>query len=244
MWLLSVDRSSAGAGVALFRDGAPAGARTAGGEPARQPEWVAQIAGLLDACGIAPAGLDALCAGTGPGSFSGIRSALAALRGLALPFDRPVYGVSSAAALAFRVLTAPEAPDEVAVVGDARRDRLWVAAFRLAAGGVAVVGRDGRARAPAHTADDFELARAGEIAAAVPAGARVVSPDFARIGAWLNTELDRRRVCQEPLMPDAGAVGRLFLAAPGAARREPLPVYLHPAVAATPAGVAGHEATI
>ena len=81
------------------------------------------------------------------------------------------------------------------------------------------------------SADDFVLVRADDVASAVPPGARVASPDFGRIGAALNAALGGERVVQTAVYPDAESVGRLFLAAPDAARREPLPVYLHPAVA-------------
>ncbi len=232
MWLLSVDRSSPGAGAALFRDGELAGLRRDAGEPARAPGWMAEVADLLRQHGVTACQLGALCAGVGPGSFSGVRSSLAALQGLALPQGVAVYGVSSAAALAFRLLSAPGAPEAVAVVGDARRERYWVAAFRLAqGGGVAVVGRDGGVRAVSHTADDFELVPAGDVAAAVPSGAWVAGPDFSRIGARLTAALGAGRVCQEAVYPGAESVGRLFLASPESARQEPLPVYLHPAVA-------------
>jgi tRNA threonylcarbamoyladenosine biosynthesis protein TsaB len=241
MWLLSIDRSSPGAGAAVFRDGRLSGVRRdATGEPSRAPGWMADVAGLLAEQTIAPADLCALCAGMGPGSFSGIRSSLAALQGLALPSGATVFGVSSAAALAYRMLTEPDAPNRVAIVGDARRERFWVGSFRLAAdGGVEAVGGDGRARAVSQTADDFELVRAGDVATAVPAGTRVASPDFGRIGAALNAAFGGERVVQTAVYPDAEAVGRLFLAAPGAARREPLPVYLHPAVAEKPAPAGG-----
>jgi tRNA threonylcarbamoyl adenosine modification protein YeaZ len=190
------------------------------------------VAGLLTEQAIAPNELGALCAGLGPGSFSGIRSSLAAWQGLALPSGVAVFGVSSAAALAYRMLTGPEAPSAVTIVGDARRERLWVGSFRLAeAGGMEAVGGDGRTRATCQSADDFVLVRSGDVASAVPAGARVASPDFGRIGTALNAALGGERVVQTAVYPDAESVGRLFLAAPDAARREPLPVYLHPAVA-------------
>lgn len=233
MWLLAIDRSSPGSGAAVFRDGSLAGVcRDVAGEPSRAPGWMADVVGLLTQQALDPKELGALCVGVGPGSFSGIRSSLAALQGLALPSGVTVFGVSSAAALAFRMLTGPDAPSVVTIVGDARRERLWVGSFRLSeAGGMEAVGGDGRARAMCQSADDFVLVRSGDVASAVPPGARVASPDFGRIGAALNAALGGERVVQTAVYPDAESVGRLFLAAPDAARREPLPVYLHPAVA-------------
>jgi tRNA threonylcarbamoyl adenosine modification protein YeaZ len=233
MWLLAIDRSSPGAGAAVFRDERLAGiCQDVAADPSRAPGWMTGVTRLLAEQAIAPKELGALCAGLGPGSFSGIRSSLAAWQGLALPFGVAVFGVSSAAALAYRMLTGPDAPSVVTVVGDARRERLWVGSFRLVdAGGMEAVGGDGRARAMCQSADDFVLVRADDVASTVPPGARVASPDFGRIGAALNAALGGERVVQTAVYPDAESVGRLFLAAPDAARREPLPVYLHPAVA-------------
>ena len=47
--------------------------------------------------------LDLLAVATGPGSFTGVRVALAALQGLAYPARRPVYGVDSLDLQALRV---------------------------------------------------------------------------------------------------------------------------------------------
>ena len=236
MWLLSVDRSGPTGGAALFCDGRLAGECRDAADPSRSPEWLASVAALLAEHGVTANRLGAFCAGVGPGSFSGIRSSLAALQGMALPASLPVLGVSSAAALAFRLLSSPGAPGAVAVVGDARRERLWAATFRLARqGGVAVVAPDGAVAAARHTAGDFHLCRAAEIAAAVPGGVPVVTSDWARIGTRLTTVFGPERVTAQAVVADAAAVGRLCLAAPEAARRDPLPVYLHPAVAKPPA---------
>ena len=232
MWVLSVDRSGAQAGAALFCNGRLAGECRDAADPSRSPGWLASVAVLLAEHGVAASRLGALCAGVGPGSFSGIRSSLAALQGMALPEALPVLGVSSAAALAFRLLSPPGAPEAVAVVGDARRERLWTATFRLAPqGGVAVVAPGGAVAAARHTAEDFRLCRAADIATAVPEGVPVVTADWARIGAQLVAAFGPKRVAAEALVAGAAAVGRLCLAAPAAARRDPLPVYLHPAVA-------------
>jgi tRNA threonylcarbamoyladenosine biosynthesis protein TsaB len=77
------------------------------------------IDSLLSVAGAAPADLDALAVGTGPGSFTGTRIGLAVARGLALALDLPVAGVSTLAALA-------AGAEGVLPVIDARRGEVFV----------------------------------------------------------------------------------------------------------------------
>jgi tRNA threonylcarbamoyladenosine biosynthesis protein TsaB len=81
---------------------------------------------LLREAGYAPADLDALVVGTGPGSFTSTRMGLAAARGLAFALDVPLAGVSTLDALA------AGAPGAVPVV-DARRGEVFVAGPRAVA---------------------------------------------------------------------------------------------------------------
>ncbi len=195
----------------------------------RAPEWVAALGSELAAAGVAPAALERLIVGLGPGSFSGIRAALAAAQGLALPRDIPVMGLSSVAALARRVALT-QAAANVAVIGDARRRRFWLASYHLEPGGRLLLAATGAP--PAHTSADFSLHDCEELTRLLPAGVPVVALEGARLAA----ELERRGVAIAllPEMSPATATDllELWLADPAATRRDPLPVYLHPAVAA------------
>jgi tRNA threonylcarbamoyl adenosine modification protein YeaZ len=63
-------------------------------------ELLARIVELLRAEGLEPRDLGAIVVGTGPGAFTGLRIGLATAKTLAHELDRPIVGVSTAAALA------------------------------------------------------------------------------------------------------------------------------------------------
>ncbi len=225
---LAVERSSPPGSWALFRGRN----RVAGGSfvsaPGRAPAWAAALrAGLAD-LGVAPAGLDRLVVGMGPGSFSGIRAALALAQGLALPRDRPVFGLSSAAALARRAALQENQP-VVAVVGDARRGRLWCAVYRCLPDGRLVLAASGRT--PEHGGGDFTLATWDTLSATIPEEARVVSPEWERLAGGFAARRFGLASPTASAAPTADDLGALFLADEAAAHRDPSPVYLHPAVA-------------
>jgi tRNA threonylcarbamoyladenosine biosynthesis protein TsaB len=71
--------------------------------------------------------LDGFGVAIGPGSFSGIRIGLAAMKGMALALEKPVVGISSLAVLATQGLSDGDAG---ASVIDARRGEMYVAAYK------------------------------------------------------------------------------------------------------------------
>jgi tRNA threonylcarbamoyladenosine biosynthesis protein TsaB len=83
---------------------------------------------LRQEAGIALGDLDGIAATVGPGSFTGIRTALAAARGLGLALGRPVWGVTTTAALAKAAAAHGPGQGIVAVI-DARRDEVYIQVF-------------------------------------------------------------------------------------------------------------------
>lgn len=226
MRALVIDRSSGQPGMAVFDNEELVCERAWDADPTRSPEWIAELAETLASHHLPVPSFDRFVCGLGPGSFSGIRACLSALQGLALPGARPVYGVASAAALA---LGQARGAERLTVVGDARRNRLWSVTYQVDPAARRVRLADGRA--PTHTADDFRLTPVEELAAAVPADTRIVTSDWARLSLVLTECFAEERLVDRAVFVRATDLGRLALAEPEACVFEPVPVYLHPAVA-------------
>ena len=207
MLLLAIERSTESQSVALVRrdDGADAVvARVFAGENSRSADWPLKVRGFLAENGATFADVDRIVVGTGPGSFAGIRAALAFAQGVALGGKAKVFGLPSAAALALDGV-------KTAVVGDARRGQYWVVVYSAA-----------------HAVADFHLVAKEQLSGDIPEDAEVVTPDGARIGTLLESIFGARY--RGNMAPLAERIARIALASPDLLVPEPLPVYLSPAV--------------
>jgi tRNA threonylcarbamoyl adenosine modification protein YeaZ len=83
--------------------------------------------------------VDQIAIGLGPGSYAGVRIAIAAALGLRLAFDAKLVGIPSVAALDTATETAVGAswPTQYIVIGDARRDSFY---FSQIENGVCTIG--------------------------------------------------------------------------------------------------------
>ena len=122
--LLSLDRSGPVASAAVFGPDNSLVASVALPASGRGDAWPLVRAALAEAR-VAARDLTEFVVGTGPGSFSGVRSAIAIASGMAAPDKLPVRGVVSAAALlALWRRGNPDAP-RARLLGDARRGHVW-----------------------------------------------------------------------------------------------------------------------
>lgn len=152
--------------------------------------------------------IDIFAVGRGPGAFSGMRIAFSVANSLAAPDGKPVYALSSGAAVAARC-----GAERTAVVGDARRNQVWAGVFK-----------------GAELEKDFALMALEKLQDFIPEGALVASPDYDRLEGLLapfNTPEN-----PEDTFPTAGALGMLVhqRLEMGVASEPCEPLYMHPPV--------------
>lgn len=160
-------------------------------------------------------GVDRIVVGTGPGSFAGVRSALAFAKGFAIGSGCEVLGLPSPCAVAAQVFASRQwgqAPKPLlAAVGDARRGKFWIALFD----GLSLVR-------------DIFLVDHTELPGAVPKECMVVTTDEKRIGTVLAEVFGERYL--GGLSPTPEGLKAFAESNPAMLTPNPLPIYLSPAV--------------
>ncbi|NVB80370.1 MAG: tRNA (adenosine(37)-N6)-threonylcarbamoyltransferase complex dimerization subunit type 1 TsaB [Kofleriaceae bacterium] len=107
---------------------------------------------------LAPTAIEAVAIGAGPGSFTGLRIGMATAKGIAFAAGRPLWAVSSLAALA---QGQPDAAGLIVAVLDARRGEIYAGAYRRSGATIVPVG-DERVFAPAELASFVAAQRAAD----------------------------------------------------------------------------------
>jgi tRNA threonylcarbamoyladenosine biosynthesis protein TsaB len=149
---------------------------------ARRP--LGLVADALNAAGCEREEIGAIAIGLGPGSYTGIRGAIALAQGWQLGRGVALLGVSSVECLAAQAAE-EKILGTVNIVIDAQRSEFYLARYEIGAGDCLPSG-------------ELRLASFAEIEALHRGGQQIVSPDS---GAWFP---NARAMC-----PDAAILGRL-----------------------------------
>jgi tRNA threonylcarbamoyladenosine biosynthesis protein TsaB len=130
--ILGLDTSTSTAGIAVMADGPELLAAGRYDTSARGADLLVHIDALCRGAGIAPTGLDAVAIGAGPGSFTGLRIGMATAKGIAFALNRPLWAVSSLAALAHDIADAERSAAGTVICAalDARRGEIYAGWFR------------------------------------------------------------------------------------------------------------------
>ena len=211
MRLLALDTSMGNCSAAVASEtGAILAYRQAAMARGHAEALMPMIEAAMAESGLVFSDLDRVAATTGPGSFTGVRIAIAAARGLGLATGAELWGTDSLSVMAARAAEEglnDGAPFAIAV--DARRDSLYFATFAA----------DGTLRAgPA-------LLHPDEAAASLPEDSRLVLGSGA--AALAEAAKPDLATAAPDLQPDAAALAKLAGQAP-----EPIsalkPFYLRP----------------
>ena len=125
MRVLGLDTSTTQASIAIVDDDRVLGEATHDVSERRSTDLLVVIDKLCAAHGIAPGAFDAIAVGAGPGSFTGLRIGMATTKGIGFAAGKPLWAVSSLAALAFEA----KQPAVCAVL-DARRGEVFAGCYR------------------------------------------------------------------------------------------------------------------
>jgi tRNA threonylcarbamoyladenosine biosynthesis protein TsaB len=211
--LLGLDTATAIAGIAIVDGDGRVLAEARHSTCGRGADLLVAIDQVCRAAGVAPVALHAIAIGAGPGSFTGLRIGMATAKGIAFAANRPLWAVSSLAALADDAVH--ELADDQLLVHldgvicaalDARRGEVFAGCFR-----------HGLALAPERVLGPAELAPwVAELTRAAAGGDPIPPVSFA------GDAIDAHRIALAPLAdehtwlaartPSGAAVARLALA--------------------------------
>jgi len=222
MRILALEQSTTHAGVALMANGEIVAEREWSETRRRNQQLFEEIPRLLAEAKHGLDEIDILATGLGPGSFTSLRIAVTAARAYALPRQTPVIGIASDAALSLAVHKETGSA-RVTVIGDARRERLWIARYAIEGG--RPVLQEERSMIPcAEFTPDKK--RDGMLA----------TPDWVRLQPVLEALDGDVLLITETRIPRARDIARLALdhGIPSEPDTPLTPIYLHPPVFVEP----------
>ena len=134
MLILAVDTTTPGGSVALLEDETLVGEANVDSATTHSARLFRSIDFLVGAVGKDIKDVDAFAVAAGPGSFTGIRIGLGAVKSLAFASGKPVAPVSTLLALATKL--AFDGPDLVCPILDAKKGEIYAGLFEVRDGGL------------------------------------------------------------------------------------------------------------
>lgn len=141
MKILAMESSAGPASCAVVEDGEILASAAVNTRLTHSQTLLPMMGAMLKNSGLSLGQIDVLAVAAGPGSFTGVRIGVAAVKGLAFAQDKPCAGVSTLAAMA-RGCEGLPLEGLICPVMDARCRQVYTAAFETAGGEVSRVSPD------------------------------------------------------------------------------------------------------
>ncbi len=222
--ILSIDVSTAEPSVALMDDQQLIATRRWTSVRGDASKLLREIQTLTVDNDVALDSISLYATGLGPGGFTGLRISITAILALALPGETPVEGICSADAIAFAVQREYHTDSPIMIVGDARRDRLWI------------ISPTPSATNKLPEIRVIPTRDAAQLMVTIP-GIIIATPDWLRLASTLESIVpSSATLVRHPCIPEAADIGRLALQrrASGVASPPIDPMYVHPPVFVAP----------
>lgn len=129
MNILSVDTSALTATVAIMKDGVSVFENNITNALTHSETLMPMIDYALKSVKLTANDIDLFAVSCGPGSFTGIRIGVSAIKALAYATDKPVYGINTLLALAYNLSVLENVP--ICPVMDARRSQVYNAIYKF-----------------------------------------------------------------------------------------------------------------
>jgi len=247
MRLLALDTALGACSAAVLIDGRLAGHRLEVMARGHAERLLPMAEEALKEAGLGWDSLDRLAVSVGPGTFTGVRTALAAARGLALALDLPLTGITTLAAVAAAAAREEGGEGLLLVALDAHGGLVYAQSFVAGVGNGTGTGA-GESLIPAALAqpglyEPQALVALLEAAALPLAELTLAGSGAALVLAALGLQGSNIPVAQSGL-PDAAEVARLAAEQPmpGRPYAVPSPLYLRAPDARLPTPRAGRPA--
>ena len=155
MVILGIDTTALAASAAVLRDGVIVSECYLNAGLTHSQTLMELIDGALKLAGIGMTDVNCLAVAHGPGSFTGVRIGVSAVKGLSFPGDTPCYGISTLEALA----NCADASDcVICPVMDARCQQVYTALFEKKDGDIVRLTEDQPLKLPelAQALEEYE----------------------------------------------------------------------------------------
>ncbi len=178
--------------------------------------------GLLSKHGLSFNNVELYAVSIGPGSYSGLRTAIATIQGFAIPSNTPILPICTADVMAYQIQQKffYEQGRLITILGDARRKQIWYRTYRIEQDAILPI-------------NDFALINYSDVYQ-IPAS-YLAGPDMDKLAPILKEGISNNHYLQEtpeyPLATTLGLLANKYISQKTLDNQiKPIPIYMHSAV--------------